>query len=276
MVNLIEDHALLSDIHLQLEPDRHSTNSAIDHDDNVQISLDVSGCQSSDVQITSHVSHDTCTNQDVTHETGFRKLGTKRDASQSSKILSRANTPEGTTTRYCGDQFVKHIVTNSKNTGTANMFNCQFDCDFVNEKEDIYLLHLKEDHGFEKKCHVQGKESCNQCEFTCETKGELERHTSVEHENCVQSGHADGTDKNKIPVEDIQKMFLCPFTCGFSNEDEDIFLIHLTENHGCSKRASPENNYEACHLCTFSCSTKKNPIISQLKADKKGLSHLKI
>ena len=29
--------------------------------------------------------------------------------------------------------------------------------------------------------HVQEKESCNQCEFTCETKGELEKHTSVEH-----------------------------------------------------------------------------------------------
>ena len=31
-------------------PDRHSTKSAIDHDDNVQISLDVSQCQTSDVQ----------------------------------------------------------------------------------------------------------------------------------------------------------------------------------------------------------------------------------
>ena len=36
-------------------------------------------------------------------------------------------------------------------------------------------------------------------------------------------------------VEDLQKMFLCPFNCDFSNEDEDIFLINLTENHGFSK-----------------------------------------
>ena len=76
-------------------PDRHSTKSAIDHDDNVQISLDVSQCQTSDVQTTSDVSHDTCTTQDVTCETEFRKLGTKHDASQSLKILSRSNTPEG-------------------------------------------------------------------------------------------------------------------------------------------------------------------------------------
>ena len=51
-------------------------------------------------------------------------------------------------------------MTNGKNTGTANMFNCPFNCDFLNEKEDIYLLHLKEDHGFEKNSHVQQKESC--------------------------------------------------------------------------------------------------------------------
>ena len=49
-------------------PDRHSTKSAIDHDDNVQISLDVSQCWTSDA------SHDTCTTQDVTCESGFRKL----------------------------------------------------------------------------------------------------------------------------------------------------------------------------------------------------------
>ena len=59
---------------------------------------------------------------------------------------------------------------------------------------------------------------------------------------------------------------------------------------------SPQSNYEACHLCTFHCTTKNklvkhasevhqshqrvdnmhdNPIILQVKADKKGLSHVK-
>ena len=203
-------------------PDRHSTKSAIDHDDNVQRSLDVSQCQTSDVQITNDVSHDHCTNEDVTHETGFRKLETNGDASQSPKILSRSNTPEGKT--YCGDEFVKYSVMNGKNIGTANIFICPFDCDFFNEKEDIYLLHLKADHGFEKKSHVQEKELCNQCEFTCETKGELEKHTSVEHENSVQSGHVDGTDKNNTPVEDIQKVFLCPFNCDFQMRMKTFFL----------------------------------------------------
>ena len=51
----------------------------------------------------------------------------------------------------------------------------------------------------------------------------------------MQSRHADGTDKNNTHIKDLQKMFLCPFSCDFSNEDEDIFLIHLTENHGFSK-----------------------------------------
>ena len=136
-------------------------------------------------------------------------------------------------------------MTKGKNTDTVNMFNCPFDCDFLNEKEDIYLLHLKEDHGFERNSHVQQKESCNQCEFTCETKAELEKHTNEVHQNCVQSRDADGADKNNTPVEDLQKMFLCPFNCDFSNEDEDIFLIHLTENHGFSKWASRQENYKA-------------------------------
>ena len=91
-------------------------------------------------------------------------------------------------------------------------------------------------------------------------------------------------------------MFLCTFNCDFPNEDEDIFLIHLTENCGFSKWAPHQENYEACHLCTFICSMKNelaehtsevhqihwkldntsdNPIISQLKADNKGLSHVK-
>ena len=96
-------------------------------------------------------------------------MGTKHDTSQSLKILSRSNTPEGKTSRYCGDEFVKHSATNGKNIGTANMFKCSFDCDFFIDKEDIYLLHLKEDHGFEKKSHVQEKESCNQCEHECRT-----------------------------------------------------------------------------------------------------------
>ena len=77
-------------------------------------------------------------------------MGTKYDASQSLKILSRSNTPEGKTNRYCGDEVVKHSMTKGKNTDTVNMFNCPFHCDFLNEKEDIYLLHLKEDHGFKR------------------------------------------------------------------------------------------------------------------------------
>ena len=68
---------------------------------------------------------------------------------------------------------------------------------------------------------------------------------------------ADGTDENNTPVEALQKMFLCPSNCDFSNEDEDIFLIHLTENHGFLKWAPCQDNYEAYHLCTFSCSTWK-------------------
>ena len=102
------------------------------------------------------------------------------------KILSRSNTSEGKTTRYCGDEVVKCSMTKGKNTDTVNMFNCPSNCDFLNEKEDIYLLHFKENHGFERNSHVQQKESCNQCEFTCETKAELEKHTSEVHQNvCI-------------------------------------------------------------------------------------------
>ena len=115
------------------------------------------------------------------------------------------------------------------------MLNCPFNCDFLNEKEDIYVLHLKGNHGFEKNSPVQQKESCNQLEYTCETKAELKKHTSEVHQDCVQSIHGDGMDKNNIPVEELPKKFVCSFNCDFSNEDEDIFLIHLTENHGFSK-----------------------------------------
>ena len=59
------------------------------------------------------------------------------------------------------------------NTCTPNMFKCPCDCDFLNEKEDIYLLHLMEDHGFERNSDVQQKELYNVCEFTCETKADL-------------------------------------------------------------------------------------------------------
>ena len=68
----------------------------------------------------------------------------------------------------------------------------------------------------------------------------------------MQSRDADGTDKNNTPVEDLQKVFLCPFNCDFSNEDEDIFLIHLTENHGFSKQAPHQENYKACHVFVHS------------------------
>ena len=143
------------------------------------------------------------------------------------------------------------------NTCTPNMFKCPSDCDFLNEKEDIYILHLTEDHGFERNSHVQQKESCNECEFTCETKADLEKHTSeVHHKDCVLSRHAEGTNKSKNYVEELQTIFLCPFNCDFSNEEEDIFLIHLTEKHGFSKQAPPQGNYKACHLCTFHCTTK--------------------
>ena len=88
------------------------------------------------------------------------------------------------------------------NTGTPNMFKGPFDCEFLNENEDIYLLHLMEDHGFERNSHVQQKELCNECEFTCETKANLEKHTSeVHHKDCVVSRHAEGTDKSKTSVE---------------------------------------------------------------------------
>ena len=83
-------------------PDRHYTKSVVDHDDNIQISVNASQCPTSHVPTTSDVSHNACTTQDVIHVRGFRKLGTKCDASQSMKILSRSNTPEGKTTRYFG------------------------------------------------------------------------------------------------------------------------------------------------------------------------------
>ena len=69
-------------------------------------------------------------------------------------------------------------MTNGMNTGTPNMFKCPFDCDFLNEEQDIYLLHLTEDHEFERNSHVQQNESCNECEFTYNTKADLEKHTS--------------------------------------------------------------------------------------------------
>ena len=144
--------------------------------------------------------------------------------------VSRSHTPEGKRTRYCADEFVKHSMTHGNNTATANMFNCPFDCDFFNEKEDIYLLHLKQAHGFAKNNHVKQKESCNQCEFTCETKTELAKHTSEVHKNCVQSRQADGTAENNTPMEALQKMFLCPFNCDFSNEGLSLLCsisVHL-------------------------------------------------
>ena len=141
-------------------------------------------------------------------------------------------------------------------------------------------------------CVDEQKESCNECEFTSETKADLEKHTSeVHHKDCVLSRHGEGTDKSKNSVEEVKMIFYCPFKCGFSNEEEDTFLIHLAENHDFS-----QSNYEACHLCTFRCTTKNklaehtsevhqngqkvdnscdNHIISQVKADMKGLSHVK-
>ena len=116
-----------------------------------------------------------------------------------------------------------------------------------------------EDHGFERNSDVQQKESCNECQFTCETKADLEKHTSeVHNKDCVLSRHAEGTDKSKNSVEEVKRMFFCPFQCGFSNEEEDLFLIHLTVNHEFSKQPPPQSNYKACHLCTFCCTTKTN------------------
>ena len=208
-------------------PGRHSIKSAVDHDDNVQTTLYLSPGQTSHVPSTHDVSHDECRSQDHIHDTGLRKLGKKHDISQSLKSLSRSHTPEGKSTIYCADEFVKCNMTNGTNTVTANMFNCSFDCYFFNEKEDIYFLHLREAHGFAKNIHVEQMVSCNQCEFTCVTKTDLAKHTSEVHENCEQSAHPDGKDENNTPVEALQKTFLCPFNCDFSNEDEDIFLIHL-------------------------------------------------
>ena len=93
-----------------------------------------------------------------------------------------------------------------------------------------------EDHGFEMNNDVQQKELCNECQFTCETKADLEKHTSKVHiKDCVLTRHAEGTDKCRNFVEEVKRMFFCPFKCGFSNEDEDLFLIHMTENHEFSK-----------------------------------------
>ena len=151
-------------------------------------------------------------------------------------MVSMFNTCERQTDRYCADEFVKCSTTDGMNTCTPNMFKCPCDCDFLTEKENIYLLHLMEDHGFERNSDVQQKESCNECQFTCETKADLEKHTSeVHNKDCVLSRHAEGTDKSKNSVEEVKRMFFCPFKCGFSNEEEDLFLIHLTENHEFSK-----------------------------------------
>ena len=117
------------------------------------------------------------------------------------------------------------------------------------------------------------------------------RYTSeVHHKDCVLSRHGEGTDKSKNSVEEVKRIFYCPFKCGFSNEEEDVFLIHLAVNHDFSKWPPPQSNYKACHLCTFHCTTKNkmaehtsevhqngqkvdnlcdNHIISQVKADKK-------
>ena len=135
-------------------------------------------------------------------------MGKNCDTSQSPINVSMLNTPERQTDRYCADEFVKHSMTNCMNTCTPNMFKCPFDCDFLNEKENIYLLHLMEDHGFERNSHVQQKELCKECEFTCETKADLEKHKSeVHHKDCVLSRHAEGTDKSKNSVEEVQRMF---------------------------------------------------------------------
>ena len=41
--------------------DRHLTKSLVDHDDNVRTSVNLSQCQTSNIQTTSDVSHDGCT-----------------------------------------------------------------------------------------------------------------------------------------------------------------------------------------------------------------------
>ena len=82
-------------------------------------------------------------------------MGKNCDASQRPINVSMLNTPERQTDRYCVDEFVKSSMTNGMNTCTPNMFICPCDCDFLNEKEDIYLLHLTEDHGFERNSDVQ-------------------------------------------------------------------------------------------------------------------------
>ena len=153
-----------------------------------------------------------------------------------------------------------------------------------------------ENHGFERNSHVQQKESCNECEFTCETKADLEKHTSeVHHKDCVLSKHAEGTDKSKNSVEEVQSMFFCPFNCDFSNEEEDIFLKHLKSmgfqsdllHRAIMKHiifvhsVVPQKNELAKYASKIHQNCQKvynmcdNPIISQVKADKKGFSHVK-
>ena len=65
-----------------------------------------------------------------------------------------------------------------------------------------------EDHGFERNSHVQQKELCKECEFTCKTKADLEKHKSeVHHKDCALFRNAEGTDKSKNSVEEVQSMF---------------------------------------------------------------------
>ena len=190
-------------------------------------------------------------------------MGKNLDASPSLPNVCMFNKCEKQTDRYCGDEFVKHSLI----------------------------------HGFERNSDVQQKESCNRCQLTWETKADLEKHTSEVHsKDCAHSRHAEGTDKSKNSVEELKTRFFCPFQCGFSNEEEDFFLIHMTINHDFSQRPPSQSNYKACHLCIFHCTTKNklakhtsevhqngqkvdnmhdNHIISQVKADEKGLSHVK-
>ena len=101
-------------------------------------------------------------------------------------------------------------------------------------------------------CVDELKELCNECEFTSDTKADLEKHTSeVHHKDCVPSTHRERIDKSKNSVEEVKTIFYCPFKCGFLNEEEGAFLIHMAENHDFLR-----SNYEACHLCTFCCTTK--------------------
>ena len=61
-------------------------------------------------------------------------------------------------------------------------------------------------------CIDEQKESHNECEFTCETKADLEKHSSeVYHKDCVLSRHGEGTDKSKNSVEEVKRIFLLSF-----------------------------------------------------------------